>query len=142
MNTGKSNKQISLDIELINNKINIINNEQANSNTFENHNNKDSNLNINLTTERNTIAACRNEVRYQYNVKQFMNTKISNFKEKSLDKDINKEYKFNPITNKVKGRNKIIGKKMILIMPTVLLIENQYATKTVGIKAITYIIII
>jgi hypothetical protein len=111
MNTGKSNKQISLDIELINNKINIINNEQANSNTFENHNNKDSNLNINLTTERNTIAACRNEVRYQYNVKQFMNTKISNFKEKSLDKDINKEYKFNPITNKVKGRNKIIGKK-------------------------------
>ena len=79
INNGKSNKQISLDIELINNKINAVNNEQAISNTFENHNNKDSNLNINLTTERNTIAACRNEERYQYNIKQLMNTKMSNF---------------------------------------------------------------
>ena len=111
LNNGKSNKQISLDIELINNKINIINNDQAISNTFENHNNnKDSNLNINLTTERNTIAACRNEDRY-LNVKQFMNTKISNFKEKSLDKDIKNEGKFNPASNKVKGRNKITSKK-------------------------------
>ena len=110
LTNGKSNKQISLDIELINNKINIINNEQAISSTFENHN-KDSNLNMNLTTERNTIAACRNEERYQYNVKQFMNTKNSNFKEKSLDKDIKNEYKFNPVTNKVKGRNKISSKK-------------------------------
>ena len=110
-NNGKNNKQISLDIELINNKNNIINNEQAISNTFENHNNKDSNLNINLTTERNTITASRNEVRFQYNGRQFLNTKISNFKGKSLDKDINKDYKFNPVTNKIKGRNRNSNKK-------------------------------
>ena len=101
------NKQMSLDIELISNN-NLINNSQLNSNNLENQYSKDSNFNINSITERNIVTTCKREENFRNISKQFVNSNNLNLKDKkSKDKDIRKEFKYNPIFNKIKSRNKM-----------------------------------
>ena len=107
MNNGKRNKQMSLDIELISNN-NEINNVQLNSNTLENQYSKDSNFNMNLNTERNAVTKCIKEENFKNISKQFAKSNNLNLKnKKSIDKDIKKKFKYNPIINKIKSRNKM-----------------------------------
>jgi len=108
LNNDKRNKQMSLDIDLISNKINSINKDQLNSNTFENQYSKDSNFNMNLTTEKNTITTGKKEEDFRNISKQFINSNNFNLKDKkSIDKDIRREFKYNAIFNKIKSRNKM-----------------------------------
>ena len=108
INNCKRNKQMSLDIELISNKINVINNGQINSNTFETQYSKDSNFNMNSTTDRNVMTAGKKEEKFKNISKQFINSNNSNLKDtKSIDKDIRKEFKYSTIINKIKSRNKM-----------------------------------
>ena len=107
INNVKRNKQMSLDIELISNN-NVINNGQLNSINLENQYSKDSYFNMNLATERNTITTCKREDNFRNISKQFVNSNNLNLKDKkNKDKDIRKEFKYNPIINKIKSRNKM-----------------------------------
>ena len=115
INIDKSHKQISLDIELINNKrknnsINI-NEKKLISNTIYNHYKKDWNMDLNVLNERNTIAACENKDHCSFLEKQFMNFKMnnSNFGER-FEKDIKKENK-NLINKKEKSKKSINNNK-------------------------------
>ena len=106
MINAKRNKQMSLDIELISNN-NVINIGQLNSNTLENQYTKNSNF-MNLATERNTITICKKDEFFKNISKQFVDLNNLNLKDKkSIDKDIRKEFKYNPFINKIKSRNKI-----------------------------------
>ena len=118
INKGKSRKQISLDVYLINNNRknnNFININEQNiiSNTLDSNCKNDSNIDINLMNERNTIDICKKEGHCRFLSKKNINSKInsSNFKERNIDKDIRKENRFNSINNK----EKIVKNKKVII---------------------------
>ena len=129
MNIGKSHKQISLDIDLINNKRknNLININEQNliSSTIGNHYKKNSIIDLNLLNERNTIAACKNEGNLHFFENQFINSNINNtnFGEGIIEKDIKNENKnLNKIKEKsIKSRNRNISKKNDINIP-----NNQF----------------
>jgi hypothetical protein len=63
---------------------------------------------MNLTTERNTVTKCIKEENFKNISKQFVNSNNLNLKDKkSIDKDIRRKFKYNPIINKIKSRNKM-----------------------------------